>query len=554
MAGQANAVRSFWAANREKLIDAGAAFSLANLCFLNVWAQLSDPASIDFFQKSPPAQFYIEITLANILLLGVMLFIAITLARALKGVPRMLAEFAYLGILLVPLNIVRTRFLFLGLGFHSWRTLAVAVAAIPGGWALVRYRKTVIRLIRHGLLILLPLLPVAYMESMVQRARMVGADEFTRTMAYPRLHPGVNKPIRVVWVIFDELDACMAFTRRSPDVQLPELDRLQSQSTYATKAASPASNTIESVPSLFTGKIVEKSRIDNLDDLELLYREASDYHLFSRATTAFSRAHALGLNTGIAGWYLPYCRLFPFTSCYWEPIAGVFLRSDYARYLSFPQSMWFQLSEQLAEVPGVHIVHASVGREAWTRLPKARRDSREHSILEYRRIHEEAVRELGDRGLDIVFLHWPTPHPLFFYDRKTADFTTKDGPNYFDALTLVDRTVGDIRRTLEQARDWDDTALLVSGDHPLRSYFLRPAGYWTPEEERSMGSQTCSYVPFILKMPGQQSGIAYDRPMNTVLSGDLLLEILTGAVPSGQAAVQWLDAHSNVSALPAATR
>lgn len=69
-----------------------------------------------------------------------------------------------------------------------------------------------------------------------------------------------------------------------------------------------------------------------------------------------------------------------------------------------------------------------------------------------------------------------------------------------------------------------------------------------------MGSQTCSYVPFILKMPGQQSGIAYDRPMNTVLSGDLLLEILTGAVPSGQAAVQWLDAHSNVSALPAATR
>ena len=125
MDGQANAVRSVWANNREKLIDAGAAFSLANLCFVNVWAQLLDTASIDFFQKSPPTQFYIEITIANILLLGVMIFIAIALARALTGVPRMLAEFAYLAILLVPLNIVRTRFLFLGLGFHSWRTLLV---------------------------------------------------------------------------------------------------------------------------------------------------------------------------------------------------------------------------------------------------------------------------------------------------------------------------------------------------------------------------------------------------------------------------------------------
>jgi hypothetical protein len=554
MAGQANAVRSFWAGNRERLIDAGAAFSLANLCFVNVWAQLFDPASINFFQKSPPPQYYIEITIANILLLGVMIFTAIALARALTGVPRTLAEFAYLGILLVPLNIARTRFLFLGFGLHSWRTLAVIVAAIPAGWALVRYRKTVIRLTRHGLLILLPFLPLAYVESMMQRASMMGADKLARTAAYPRLHPGINKPIRVVWVIFDELDACMAFARRSPDVQLPELDRLQSQSTYATKAASPASNTIESLPSLFTGKIVEKSRIDNLDDLKLLYRGASNYHLFSKETTAFSRAHALGLNTGIAGWYLPYCRLFPFTSCYWEPITSVFLRGDYAQYLSFLQSMWFQLSQQLAEVPGVYAVHASVGREAWTRLPKARRVSREHSILEYRHIHDEAMGELGDRGLDIVFLHWPTPHPLYFYDRNTADFTTRDGPNYFDALTLVDRTVGDIRRTLEQAGDWDNTALLVSADHPLRSYFLRPAGYWTQEEERSMGNRTCSYVPFLLKMPGQHSGIAYDRPMNTVLSGDLLLDILTGTVPSEQGVVQWLDAHSNPPAHPAETR
>ena len=36
MAGRSNTVRSFWARNREKLIDAGAAFSLANLCFVNV--------------------------------------------------------------------------------------------------------------------------------------------------------------------------------------------------------------------------------------------------------------------------------------------------------------------------------------------------------------------------------------------------------------------------------------------------------------------------------------------------------------------------------------
>lgn len=535
------------------LRDVVAAFSLANLFFLNIWSELTNPASVDFFQKSPVAGHYLGITIANILIVGIFIFAAMLSARRLKGLPRLAAELAFLGCVAVPLNILRTRFLYVPLGFRSWQTaLATGLIGITL-LVVLRWRRPFLRFVRAALIMTAPLLPVAYSTALMQQARMSAADEFTRTLTYPKLHAGQGKGIRVVWVIFDELDACFAFSNRSPNVRLPQLDRLQEESVYATKAKAPAQHTIMSIPSLFTGKVVQKSVVDGLSDLKVRYAGTEGYHLFSKEPTVFSRAHDLGYNTGVDGWFLPYCRLFPFTSCYWEPITGVFLREDYARYLNFAQSMWFQLSRQLVEIPGVYAIRNSVGQEAVVRIPRARRTSREHSILEYRRIHAQSDRVLLDRDIDFVYLHWPTPHGLFYYDRRTSDFTTSDGPNYFDSLALVDRTVGDIRRVLEQAGTWNQTVLLVSSDHPLRTDFLRDIGMWSPEENRAMGSRVCPYVPFILKMPGQESPVRYDRPFNTVVTGDLLLAILQGEVSSPSAITQWLNTHNPTASSVAST-
>jgi hypothetical protein len=52
-------------------------------------------------------------------------------------------------------------------------------------------------------------------------------------------------------------------------------------------------------------------------------------------------------------------------------------------------------------------------------------------------------------------------------------------------------------------------------------------------------------VPFLLKLPGQKDGVVYDRPFNTVLSHDLLLAVLRGALRDPAAVAAWLDAHDS---------
>ncbi|MGH9655654.1 MAG: hypothetical protein ACRD6B_19585, partial [Bryobacteraceae bacterium] len=67
------------------------------------------------------------------------------------------------------------------------------------------------------------------------------------------------------------------------------------------------------------------------------------------------------------------------------------------------------------------------------------------------------------------------------------------------------------------------------------------------EMKRDTGQKWQPYIPFILKMPGQQTGIEYHRPFNSVLSANLLLAALQGQIRTPAQAVQWLDAHAAAS-------
>jgi Sulfatase len=535
--------RSFLDRHRAALADAGVALSLANLCFINVWTQIFDPLSMDFFQRAHVPNVYLSVTLANILLVSAVLYLGISLTRRWSGSARAWADVGFLGMVLVPLNTVRARLLHVE--FHGLVLYALLVGVPLGAaWIVWKRPRGVVPAVRGFLLVFLPLLPLGLAEVAIQRSWAAPSlAAFNRRSIIPRIDPDRPRHLRVVWMIFDEFDACFAFSRRSPDVRLPELDRLRAGAVYADRARSPAADTVESLPSLFTGKIVAKSSVANIGDLRIRYRDGSGTRLWSREPNVFADAHALGFNTGVAGWFLPYCRLFPFAACESEPIYSIQLREEFERYGSFPESMRLQLKQQMTTVPGLYRLVPSIGGEPWTRLAAARRASREQAILEYRGVHEAAVGELRQRDLDIVFVHWPAPHLLVYFDRRTGDFSTGDGPNYFDALALVDRTVGDIRAVLEQDGAWEETALLVSSDHPFRTDLVRSPGPWSEEEQRAMPSGECAYVPFLLKMPGQRQAVRYDRDFNTVVSGNLLLAVLRGEVKTAEDATRWLTVH-----------
>src|SRR5262245_40382137 len=55
-------------------------------------------------------------------------------------------------------------------------------------------------------------------------------------------------PVRVVWVIFDELSQAITFDNRPAGLALPNLDHLKAESFYATCAGSPSDLTEISMP------------------------------------------------------------------------------------------------------------------------------------------------------------------------------------------------------------------------------------------------------------------------------------------------------------------
>ena len=80
---------------------------------------------------------------------------------------------------------------------------------------------------------------------------------------------------------------------------------------------------------------------------------------------------------------------------------------------------------------------------------------------------------------------------------------------------------------MEQAGVWDRTAVLVSADHGWRVSLWRGNPEWTSDDEAASHQDT-SVVAFPLKLPGQNSGVTYAERFDTIVTRDLLVEILRG--------------------------
>ena len=132
----------------------------------------------------------------------------------------------------------------------------------------------------------------------------------------------------------------------------------------------------------------------------------------------------------------------------------------------------------------------------------------------------------------MVFLHFPIPHPPYIYNSRTGRLDLANSPvhGYIDALALADRTLGQLRRSMESAGVWDRTAVLISADHGYRA-------------DRSVdgGPIADHWVPFLLKLPGQHAAYQYQSLLETVRSADLLLDILEGRIATPSQVADSLD-------------
>jgi len=520
--------------------------SLANLCFLDSWNDLQKLARASYFLKTPADATLLIATIGSVLLVAAGFWIALLVARSV-GHP-MGMRLARAGFLLcagVPLTLtLRT------IPFYSWLAPwftgaltagVILIAALP----LFGMGRAVIRVQTQLILALAPLFVISLLYLTINFRKLASPYSYVDAPRRHALSKRRQQGFRVVWFVFDEFDECLVFRNRPAQIALPELDRLRAQALYATDARSPATMTTISMPALITGKLLFDAQATRTNELLLTFQGSEKKAGWSTLPNVFSAAGAAGFNSGLVGWHHPYCRVIgnDVSKCYWEPNldASTFLRSQaYSSQVGILQTIRLQILQHIEDLALFRRLHLHWGDATAEEYKLTRR---QHSVSYFATL-KAAASMITDPDLDLILLHLPVPHPEGIYNRYKAAFTLDESNDYLDNLEVADMTVGKLRHLLETSGLDDRTALLVTSDHPFRKniWSLRPT--WTAEERATLGGKACPSVPFMLKLPGQSASAAYHREFNTVITAQLLLDVLRGDLHSSNDVMAWLDAHA----------
>ena len=500
------------------------AFSLANLCFLRIWLPLVDPSTL-FFLVRPTRSQYVAVMLA-VGILGAILFSGLALVRRTqRPLVWWLARCIFAVLLLFPLNMVRGMFPDLVMfrladRFGPWAVRATVVAlGLLCAVVIVRWPTAFARAAAIVVVVLSPLAPIVLATGMW---RVLHLQPESGYVGAARLAPRTGRP-RVVWLVFDQLDERLAFVQRPAFLKLPELDRLRAESLFAANAFSPADWTLQSLPSLITGKTVFEAKPGGDAELMVTYHGSTQAVPWSGEPNVFARARREGFNTALVGWEIPYCRILKgdLTFCASHLLGsggqagglGSLVLRDFRGLVQwFPLGWRLRFTEDLAKRRGMHL-----------------------GIL------DDASRVATDPALGLVFVHWCIPHYPFLY--STRDQWAMDGSgNYLGNLLLVDRTLGELRGAMERAGVWDSTTLLLSSDHAL---LLAPAEHtaplWRNAQQTVDRSGIDRRVPFLVKLAGHKTPLSFDSPLNTVLSSDLVVAVLRGNIATPEDLSRWID-------------
>jgi hypothetical protein len=526
------------------LRDGAISLSLANLCFVKVWAKLLSGAGA-YFNDFPIA--YASI-IVNVLLLAVLFFAGITIARRLRSARLIRASrWVFLIAILTVLNGVANLTVTLsginlpvlmGRTLAYYTALAVTASAVFGAFII---RARLIRQAPRIILALLPFVLFTFSHAVSKLTRNVG-------VVHAESKPSVPAPIarkvpatRVLWIIFDEMDQRVSFAERPASLKLPELDRLRSHSIYATDAYPPAPITYMSMPALITGRLVASVTPVRADELMIGFDGAQTAVGWSTQENVFSEARRLGFTTGLAGWCHPYC----------EVIGGSLSKCDEVKEkggneITLKATMFLQVEGLISTLPLATQAAMPVIQRAEFINQIVTKGERKKYTVRYQRVLDSALKAAVDPDLDLVFVHSPAPHPPGIYDRARNEFSVDSRNSYLDNLALVDRTIGELRRAMENAGVWDQTTVLISADHWWRTEMWRRGPFWSREDAAVSQQKMDHRIPFVLKLAGQHQQLTYTAGFNTVISHDLILALMRGEVSSPESVAAWLDAHRTI--------
>jgi len=470
------------------------ALSAANLLFLRTWAALLEARHI------VPASYVM--IMVNVLLAACCIRLgALLIERTRSAVVRWIGIATGAALCLVPVHAIATIYFADDVPKRNPTYLAgllLVVAVIASS----KVRRWVFRVV----IFLIPSVAITFGNSIVNIATYDSAR-----WAEPQL-PAVAaaRAPRLVWLLFDEWDFALTFAARRQGLRLPELDRLVNESFSATHARPPERSTAKSVPRLVTG------------DWDATTGNMSTH------TSIFSRAKQEGLRTAAVAWFIDYCGAFrPSLDACWNSTI------DAER-----NSMGATAAEM--GITQVRYLFENQFRSPFGQPVGAKRQS-----LDFKFNLKSALKAVTHPGFDLVYVHFNVPHEPLFYDAATGAHhlgekpliaaIKKDSTRYFDALVLVDRTVGELRRALEAAGLWDQTDMLLTSDHPYRA------------RHRVDGVRDDVRVPFIVRVAGSRDAVSHEQEFYTLLAPDLLPKLRSRELRTPSDVRDWVAARSKTA-------
>jgi len=316
------------------------------------------------------------------------------------------------------------------------------------------------------------------------------------TAAWNRSGPAQLQPPRdhplLVWIIFDELSYDQTFEHRAGDLSLPNFDALRAQSTLFTDAQPAGYHTVKVVPSLLTGKIVDGIRYTFHNRLWVHHESESGWQPLDGAQTLFGDAENAGWRTAAVGWYNPYCAIYAdaIQNCFWtnrDMFDGLM-----AQDASFADNVYIPLEQVVREIRSP----AAADRHL------CGFDVR-HRYLTHVDLQQHASQLLHSDQADFIFLHIPVPHSPNIWSRIRNDYTQQCDSSYLDSLALADHVLGGILATLEASPRWNQTTLIVQGDHSWRIDAWNWLPAWTEEDDAASRGVFDQRPAVIIHQPGQ---------------------------------------------------
>jgi hypothetical protein len=284
----------------------------------------------------------------------------------------------------------------------------------------------------------------------------------------PRQHP------LLVWIVFDELSSDQLFDHRAPNLALPNFDALRAQSTLFTDTQPAGYHTDKVLPSLLTGRIVDAVRYSFHNRLSVHHTGESGWQPIDGAHSVFGDAIDTGWRTAAVGWYNPYCSAYApdIQDCFWTN--RDMLDGSMSQQATLADNIRTPLHQLVREL----ISPARADRDLCAFDVRQRHQTEDD-------LQQHALQLLHTDQADFVFLHLAIPHSPNTWSRAQNAFTGQCGSSYLDNLALTDRVLGQLLATLQSSPRWNQTTLIVQGDHSWRTALWRGLPAWTAEDEQA---------------------------------------------------------------------